>query len=321
MDLKIIFDSTFLIGLTFLGIVVPIFSLSASFLGHAVEKAKEKAEKRRVDVEKELKEEFEKLEEKLKESGKSTNRGSDILTESLKIEGELAKLKTSRENFQKESAQIIRRYDMLKFKDGVLMPGFLFLCTIIFSLLAKICILLGYANISWVISLIFLSLGVYRVCQNLSVIQEVALSSDRYQQERMFEAISKAFETQAESEQPVLVLSFKESPFKFPKSSEIRINFKVELTKGKIARAVKILFLVPKEFDFPNINSKWNQDTDYTIPNALTVEVDIGDMRRGVVHSNSIMIKTPPKSDNYKIGYNLNSEEFNKREFVDIEII
>ena len=321
MDLKLIFDSTFFIGLTFLGIVVPIFSLSTSFLGHAVEKAKEKAEKRREEAEVELRKEFEDLEKKLKKNRESADRTRDVLEESLKIEGDLAKLKASRYNFKKESAQIIKRYDMLKFKDGVLIPGFLFLCTIIFVLLAKICIVTGYANISWVISLVFLSLGVNRVCQNLSVIQEVALSSDKYQQERMFEAISKAFERQAESEQPVLELSFKEKSFRFSKSSEIKINFKVELTKGKIARNTEILFLVPKEFDFLDVKSRWNQDANYFIPNALTAEIDVGDIRRGVSHTQSITIKTPPKADKYKIGYNLTSEEFTKREFIDVEII
>jgi len=317
MELKLLLDPIFLIGLTFLGIVVPIFTLSISLIGHAVERSKDKISETRKKAEEELKKEVDILEEKLKES-----KRENILEKSQKIEIDLNNLKDSRRRFEKESTAIIKRYDMLKFKQSVLIPGFLFLCTIIFVLVAKFCIIPLSITLSLIASLVFLIIGIYRVCKSLSVIQEVGLSSDKYQQEKMFEAISKAFESRAEAEQPVLFISFRnpEAPFKFPKSSEIDLSFRLELKQGKIAKVVKVLFLVPKEFDFPKVKSKWNQEKDHDIPNALTTEIVMGDIRRGIFSFGVITIKTPDKEGNYRMLYNLSSEEFNKREFIDVTI-
>lgn len=318
MDLRPLFDPTFFIGLTFLGIVVPIFTLSVSLIGHAVERAKEKNKENRKSAEEQLKKDMELLEKQLQES-----KEQNFMNKVQEIESNLDKLKKSRKRFEKESTKIIKRYDMLKFKESVLIPGFYFSSAIIFSLVAKIYTLYGRDNLFWFISVVFLILGICRICRCLNVIQEIGLSSDKYQQEKMFEAISKAFETRAAAEQPALALHFKEygQLFKFPKDSEININFFVNLTQGKIARRTKILFMVPKEFDFPRNANKWSQDNDYTIPSALTTVHSVGDVRIGIFQAGSIVIKTPSQPGKYKMGYNLNSEEFVKREFFDIEII
>lgn len=323
MDIDLLFDPIFLIGLTFFGIVVPIFALSVSFLGHGLEKAKEKTIKHREEAEKELEKEFKELENRLNEFKNSPGEKKDIFVASQKVEGDLNKLKKSRKNFERESTKIITRYDLLKFKECVLTTGLAFSFTIIFSLTAKTSNNPKSAFISLLFSLLLLLLGIYRICKCLSVIQEVALSSDKYQQERMYDAIYKAFEAHAESEKPELKITFKnlDEPFKFPKATEITLDFTIELTEGRIAKNTKILFLVPKDFDFPSRKNKWNQAANYTLPNALSTEYVVDDVRRGINSSGSITIKTPPNLGDYKICYCLSSEEFFERKFIDVQII
>lgn len=318
MDLKPLYDATFLIALALFGVVIPIFTLSISLIGHAVERSRQKVAQRRAEAEKELLSEKESLEIKLIES-----KNKSIIEEVKKIELELDKLKKSRRKFEKDSFAIIKRYDRIKFRESVLIPGFLFLCTMVYSLYAKICNLPGIALLSWIFSLIFVSVGIFKICKSLNVIQEIGLSSDEYQQEKMYEAIYRAFKTHEEDESTIVQIEFEKitKPFKFPKSSEIEIKFNLDLMQGKIAKDTKVLFILSKEFDFPKSQQKWNQDTNFTIPNGISTQHAIGNVRRGVKALDSIIIKTPSQEGKYKMEYDITSEEFHKREIIDIEII
>jgi hypothetical protein len=194
---------------------------------------------------------------------------------------------------------------------------------IIFNSLAGIFILPITIKMGWIFSLLLIAVGIYKVCTNLNIIQEVSLSSDKYQQERMYEAITKAFETQVKSNQPTLQLIFKSlvPPFKFSKSQEIPLEFKIRLENGKIAKNSLVLLVISKEFDFVNIKKKWNQSADRKIPNGLSTKFILGDVRRGISKSCTLIIKTPSIPGEYQLSYTLSSEEFTKFEYYKIEIV
>jgi len=317
VDFKVLFDSSFLIALSFLAIVTPLFSLSVSLLGRAIEKSKEKNAKAISDAEDELKEEVQVLEKQIADS-----KDKNIIENLPKIEQELNKLKQKRKTFEKKSAAIIKHYDLIKFRQSVVVPGLSFIFAIISSLLAKICIFPGTEIMFWFFSLIFLILGIGRICQSLTVMQEVGLDSDKHQEEKMAKAIYEAYKKQGEEAAPRITFKFEDlkEPIKLPKLSETVIPYSLTLGSGKIAKQTEVHVIVSKEFDFINAQTKWTQGTDFIIPNGLSTKYIHGDIRRGFTTYGRIKIKTPEKPGKYKIQYNVSSEEFHERKNLDIEI-
>lgn len=182
------FDSTFFIWLIFLGVVVPVFTLGISLMSHVIDRSKQEIQHHRVNTEKKLTEEILLFEKALEKAIKDDNA-----KEIKDFEENLAKIRRVKEKFEKETNAAIKSYDILNFRDSVIIPGAYFLCAIFFSLLISLCVLPRSIILSSFVALFFILMGIYRVSKSLNVIRTARLTFDRFERERMSESFCKIF--------------------------------------------------------------------------------------------------------------------------------
>ena len=189
-----LFDSTVFIWLVFLGVVVPIFTLGISLMSHVIDRSKQEIQRHRVNTEKKLTEEILLFEKALQQSVKEDN-AQDIKD----FEEKLAKVRRSKEKFERETDAAIKSYDILNFRDSVLIPGIYFFLAIVFSLLISLCVLPRSVLLSSCVALFFILMGIYRVSKSLNVVRAARLTFDRFERERMSESFCKIFSDDSNS--------------------------------------------------------------------------------------------------------------------------
>lgn len=183
-----LFDSTVFIWLIFLGVVIPVFTLGVSLMSHVIDRSKQEIQRHRVNTEKKLTDEISLFEKALEQAVKNDNA-----QEIKDYEENLAKIWRTKEKFIRETDAAIKSYDILNFRDSVLIPGIYFFCAIIFSLLISLCILPRSVLLSSFVALFFILMGIYRVSRSLNVIRTARLTFDRFERERMSESFCKIF--------------------------------------------------------------------------------------------------------------------------------
>jgi hypothetical protein len=183
-----LFDSTFFIWLAFLGIAIPVFTLGVSLMSHVIDRSKQEIERYRLKTETKLTEEIHALEKEIEAA-----RQEDDARKLKAVEGMLEKVMQSRRKFEKETAIAIKSYDILNFKDSVIVPGFYFLFAIFFSLLITMCVLPWSIILCSAMALFFILMGIFRVSKCLNVIRGARLTFDKFERERMAESFSRIF--------------------------------------------------------------------------------------------------------------------------------
>lgn len=170
MDLKLLFENTFLINLVFLAVIIPTFTLSLSILKQTINKTKDKIAK----DESEMADKF--ADEAMQFEKEAQNYGRFYYSQ--KVKSWFKKIHYVTIKHRKKSHTLIKRYKMLSIQGGVLTPGFFFLCSLFFSTIGKVYISSTIAFKIWLISLLFLILGLYRIYIILKLIQEEILNSE-----------------------------------------------------------------------------------------------------------------------------------------------
>jgi len=299
--MTVLYEMTIFLSIALLAVVATVFVIAASLLGRGIEEFSREQEAIAIKESSEFDETIAELQEKLKMAKKPEAISS--------LRKEIDEYEKKKRKLEKDSERISQRYGLLTVKGTVLYPGMFFLISLVLAGAARYMatvplVLVG--NGVWGLALLALAWGSYRIYQCLTVIEGVATTTEEAQLERTIQAFESALESHEEARLPELELKFKkrELPFSLKPGVEESIEFRIVFKKGEAANTAEAWFFAPEGFEFPGCDT-WRQSSDYTIPNALTTKVILGDLRRWFKCENSLTIKTPPKVGEYRLGYRL----------------
>lgn len=293
-----IYDATVLLAIGLLAIVVAIFVFGVSLLGRALEAAKKEEEDRLIKRGEELDDDVERLKkdlDKLKPSGSTTT-----------LERKLKEVEKKRKDSERELKRIRAVPRLLTLKESVAIPSISLLASLSFGGAAKLVADGWLFYLLWVLSLLALAWGVYRIYQTLKVIEKVAVTSEEAYFARTKEAFKAALEQHEETKRPLLALRWtdKKPPFAIKAGSEGELPFILELIRGDIGKGAEVWFFAPPGFTFPKEPTVVQRE-DFIIPRALTARKTLGDIRPRFDYPLSIVIKAPSKTGEFKLLYRL----------------
>lgn len=308
-----LYEVTILLNLTLIAMTVTVFVFAVSLLGRTIEIAAQKKVEARQKQGEEIKKEIEEIQKELEKMKKTGELGE------MK---RLNKLKKDKRKFEKELKLIHKRYQLFRVKRGVFYPSSFFLSSLVLAAVAK-ALESTYSPSLWIVALVLLVLGGYRLFQCLKVIEDVAIVSAEMAEKKAIEISKSALTEYEETKRPKLRLYFKDKgpPFHFKKDSTVKIGFSLSLTQGDIARETEVFFFAPKGFDFPSITS-WKQNKALEkYPNYLTATLTWKEsLKKGINHPNNLPLKTPSEVGEFTLAYRIYCEGFNG-EFEEFEVI
>lgn len=246
----VIYQLTFFTALALLAIVITIFVLAVSLLGRAIEAAarmeREKIQQRKDDTTKEIaliKEQIEKAEK--------TGQIPKGLTQ------DLLALEQADKKLEKELARIRRGPESLTARGGVFYPCSSLLGALV--LVATAWYLSNVQNLNWIIPLVLwiLALGavaysMYRICNSLGVIQNVAVTSEEAWMMKMIEAFKRVQKELEDERITAIELKFEEAvfPLEIQAGSEFTLDPVLAITRGIYAEDIELHLGFPKGFEF-----------------------------------------------------------------------
>lgn len=289
------------LSITLIAIVATVFVIATSLLGRAIEESSRQQAEIAEKQSSEFDETIAGLQKELNEAKKA--KVIDALTK------QISEYEAKKKEAEEELERISKRYSLLTVRGTVLYPGMFFLISLILAGAARYIVtvpLVLVANAVWGLALLALAWGSYRICQCLNVIQSIAITTEEAQFKKTTQALEMALEQHEEARRPKLEWKFKKRvpPFTFKPDVKETIEFTVELKQGDEAKSAEVWFFAPKGFEFPE-RSTWYQPDDSPMPNTLTTTLDLGNLKRGTLYLNSLIIKTPTKIDEYSLGYQL----------------
>jgi hypothetical protein len=150
-------------------------------------------------------------------------------------------------------------------------------------------------------------LGCYFVYTSLRVIESLAISTEEVQSKRLTQAVQTALDQHEKGKLPGLSLRFigKQPPFKFNAATEQDIQMHVELVQGDIARKTELWFQAPKAFEFPGRTAIPFDDDNLQIRVLAK-----SDMKKGLIWTPQIRVKSPPAKGAFMFSYGLLCEGF-----------
>jgi hypothetical protein len=336
--MTVLYEMTIFVAIALTAITVTVFVIAASLLGRAIEESSRKQE----EVVREESSEFDKtiagLQKRLGGAKKA-----EVIDD---LKKQISEYEERKKGAEKELKRISQRYGLLTVKGTVLYPGLFLLISIVIAGTARYIatlppvtgldgteillvlipgwiedpILLFVANVAWGLSLLALAWGCYRICRCLKVIEGVAITTEEAQFKRTTKALEMALERHEESKLPRLKLEFEKGkpPFNFKPGVEEIIEFSVDFEQGDIAKGVEAWFFAPEGFIFPG-SKTWYQSSSYSIPNALTTRVKLGEVRRWFRKAGKLTIKTPSETGEYRLRYQMFCED-SRGDFITFKI-
>lgn len=304
------FSLTTSISIALLSVIIPFFIFAVTLLGNTIDRKKDEETRIKEQERNEFDAQISDLQNRInaaKESGKSDD-----------LEIKLKEIQDKKKKFTSQVKKNQKKYSLLKFRESVLFPGGLFLLAILINEAAKI--YSGYNILSfllWIISLLAIFSGVYRMCKCLILIEEVVILSEELQTKRLSQSWISALTTIEKEKQEELNLQFKDITFPYvcEKNTDLIINFRVKIAKGKIAKKAHVWFYIPDGFELispPENDTKnvWRQKNDHKPPLIRTVNIDLGDVSIGPAVPRYLKIKTPSTEGEYIIVYTLYAEGY-----------
>lgn len=267
-----LFDGAMFLGIALLAMVVPAFVLSVSLLGRAAEHARKQRERAETRRQAEVQQRIEELEAQLEIAKKTGN-----VDEVSNYESDLGKL-------AKEHKRSIRRIERstasLTVTGAVAVPGSLFLAGAALSAIARtleqvplFSLPVSLGLIPWVLALGAIAFGIVRLLQCLRVVQMLALGSEEAALRRMIAAFKKAQEELDEERAPAVALAWRRPPpFEVKAGRSTILEYRLSLSKGRLAEKVETWFFAPDGFDFPDADSWLQDDTDSVVGKHVTTK-------------------------------------------------
>lgn len=237
------------LALVLIGIIITVFILTVTLSGRATRLAKEK----KMETEQKSKQEFVK---NIKDLKKKLDENPEDL-ESIKKQ--ISDLEEKKKYLENQLKELEIRYNAFGLKEGVFMPGGLFLISLIFG---NWIILISQNQIwhfaSFLLALAFLVLGIKKIISSLYAISDVSLNSDDYQFDQLQNALTQALKTVESEKEPKPSIIFEEKPpFIFKANTEASIKFSIDLLKpGNMeAKNVDVWFLSSPEIVLLKFNN------------------------------------------------------------------
>ncbi len=277
------------LDLILIGVIITIFVLTVTFLGRAAKLARDI----KTETEQKSKQEFDKeislLQQKVKDS-------PDDL-ESLKQQ--ISELEEKKKYTVDQLNLLEKKYNALGLKESVLLPGTLFLLSLIFG--NWVILISGKQSwecASFLLALIFLVCGVNKIISALRTISDVSLNTDDHQFKQLENALTQALKTVESDKEPRPVVKFIETPpfvFKANSSGEIKFEIDLLLPGNPEAKNVDVWFLCSPELILlkeGNSAEPFKQKDTYTIPNANTIRYKYNLVRKHTRYHGIIRLKT-----------------------------
>lgn len=316
----VIYETIRLVSLALLTITIPVFVLATTFSKDALHALDDKKGK--------LKEEEEALDDNaIKQIKKQLKKAKT--KDVSKLQDTLDDLERSKNKINVKKKKFENKVNRLDVVHNLIQPGGAFFVAIFFSSIASMFDPLSLVSILYGIgSISGLTIGIYKLVQSISAIQEISLISYPAEdtgidkEKSMAQAMKIALEEINEKD---LGLTFKslKPPFQFTPNSENTIDFYVGINKGGIAKDMEAWFIFPDNFKLEGgFGSTWNQAKDYTIPHGVTGRVSLDDINKGVNNNRSFSIIVPDKPGIYSCIYILKGDGYysGKKNF-DVEVV
>lgn len=304
--MNIPFSITSTVAITLLSIIVPFFIFAVTLLGNAIERAKEEASKTKEQERKDFNIKINDIENKIK-TAKETRDSTDL-------EQQLEELKKNRKKFNNQLKNIQRKYSLFSFKESVIFPAGFFILAILLNEVAKIYEKSTKVSISlWILAIVAMGIGIYRLCQALKLVQEVSITSEEFQIKKLVQAFKIALSSHEKEKEEELTIEFRDIvfPYNCKKNLDLEIKFRIKLKKGKVAKNTEVWFYIPDEFVLLSPNDKfWRQTSDFVVPNIRTIKVELGNVNIGINNPSSIRLRTPNIAGEFFIMYILKAEGY-----------
>lgn len=304
----IVYQLTFFMGLGLIALVIAIFVLATSQVGKATESAAKEQE------------------EMLSEQKKAKEKQILVLTESLngakeaghlderKFRDDLDSTRKEMEGYNVEIEQVQKMVVLLRRKGAVVYPGISFIVTLVLSMIAsglnEGVSLSTIALWLWIISIGTLVFGVYRMFLTLGAIEKVTINSGEAMH-KLPEALKSALMQMEEENKPELELTFpgETPPFGFKVGEERTIDFRLSLTKGNIARGIKVIFFAPPGFDFPGRYTQIQSGDVHKVAGYISAFFEWDSCNKAIALPADLNITAPDKAKRYTLLYSLSCDE------------
>ncbi len=299
MDWGILYQLTFFLALGLLAIVVTIFVFAVSQVGRATEAASKEQQNILLGQKEAKGQQIEEIQKQLEEAREAGHLDEARL---------LAELQNTKEKITGYDAQLKHlqeRIILIRRRGAVVCPGVFFLAALALTLTAS-----GLADGQnfvalplWIISIVALVFGGYRVFRTLGAIEEVTITSQEAT-DKLPEAVKAALVALEEEKRPELYLIFKgkEFPLRVKADSEVKLKLELRMRRGEFAEDISVHICLSPGFDFLNQVTYTLDSNDY--PNYTCIRWELtGRLVRGLQANKTITVKSPPTKGSFKIVY------------------
>ncbi|MDP1677145.1 MAG: hypothetical protein Q8L88_09780 [Bacteroidota bacterium] len=290
-------------SITLAGIGIAVFTFTVTFLSDAIEESRRKQN----DAEKKKAADFElkvnDLQNKINEfKGSGNSEGVETI---------LKEINKEKKKQEKEIKRIRDKYNSLQFNQSILIPGSAFIVSYICSEVYKsnqLTFVIGI--VFWIVSLLLLVYGTYRVLLCLSVVQEISLVSEN-PKTRMKMAFLEALKAHdLENQESVNMIFNKQTfPLKISPGTELKFNYRVSVLSGKSVHNCEAWFFIPDGFDLILPTEHFRQADDFVVPNIRTIRIQHNTVTKGTATPGLLICNAPKINGKYYILYRVKSEE------------
>ena len=312
-----VYQLTFFLSLGLLALVVTIFVLAASLLGRATESASNQQsiiinQKKKTSLE-----QIEKLEAQLE-----TAKTKGHLDESIILE-DLENNRIKSKEYDSELKRIRSRLALIRLKGAVIYPGSIFLGAIVFDILST-----GLSSVNnniaislWIISVILIAAGIYRLLGTVSAIESVTITSSEYS-EKLPQAVKTALMEIEEAKRPVPFVYFTETqfPLHLQPHSKKDLEASISLANGQYADDVEIHFALSPGLTFVD-KQTYTFSKDHTYKNYTCYKYSRPKILRGMTYHDLITIESSSTQGSLKMIYYIFCKGFWMDNPVELEIV
>lgn len=313
--------------LVILGLTVPIFILTVTFVGRAGLLAKTQSEELQRLESKEFEDRIHSLQESIKENGHDTK----ALRKQV-LELEALKAKSAR-----NAKRIDTKYASLGLEHAVLRPSLALFLSYVFQKLISGSLSFGQDGLLLFLAIICLIYGLAKVATTLAVVEEILLRTDSDESKELretlidtFKAVFPASDTTEKSikelkktllqiekqKRPQPSIWFQEGmPIKLAANGDFKLAFSINLSEDGASEANNAFAFIitdPEIEVLPSANNAYSvnqQDKDYILPLGNTAFFEIGKIRRMIKCTRTVQIRTK-KSGKYRLLYRVGCDNY-----------
>ncbi len=211
----------------------------------------------------------------------------------------------------------------LKIPAAVIYPGSIFLGAIVFDILST-----GLSSVNnniaislWIISVILIAAGIYRLLGTVSAIESVTITSSEYS-EKLPQAVKTALMEIEEAKRPVPFVYFTETqfPLHLQPHSKKDLEASISLANGQYADDVEIHFALSPGLTFVD-KQTYTFSKDHTYKNYTCYKYSRPKILRGMTYHDLITIESSSTQGSLKMIYYIFCKGFWMDNPVELEIV